>query len=151
MLFHFLNFSQCVVCMFGHKKIYKVTNLKLSFTAIHVIMLELKNNKHNTYYHCTYLYIVNAVIFKLLLTYYLKRDLAQKNNNNVTTLICLAISVRAKVLAILLFSILRVWIVWRVIDIICQCELIWLAALARGGAVLKCRLSCSPITMHWDS
>ncbi len=23
MLFHFLNFSQCVVCMFGHKKIYK--------------------------------------------------------------------------------------------------------------------------------
>ncbi len=29
MLFHFLNFSQCVVCMFGHKKIYKVTNLKV--------------------------------------------------------------------------------------------------------------------------
>ncbi len=27
MLFHFLNFNQCVVvCMFGHKKIYKVTN-----------------------------------------------------------------------------------------------------------------------------
>ncbi len=23
MLFHFLNLSQCVVCMFGHKKIYK--------------------------------------------------------------------------------------------------------------------------------
>ncbi len=42
-------------------------------------MLELKNNKHNTtYYRCTYLYIVNAVIFKLLLTYYLKRDLATK-------------------------------------------------------------------------
>ncbi len=60
-------------------------------------MLELKNNKHNTYYRCTYLYIVNAVIFKLLLTSYLKRDLAQKNNN-ITTLICLAISVRAKVL-----------------------------------------------------
>ncbi len=39
-------------------------------------MLELKNNKHNTYY--PYLYIVNAVIFKLLLTSYLKRDLAQK-------------------------------------------------------------------------
>ncbi len=29
MLFHFVNFSQCVVCMFGHKKIYKVTNLKV--------------------------------------------------------------------------------------------------------------------------
>ncbi len=29
MLFHFLNFSQCVMCMFGHKKIYKVTNLKV--------------------------------------------------------------------------------------------------------------------------
>ncbi len=42
-------------------------------------MLELKNNKHNTYYLCTYLYIVNAVIFKLLLTSYLKRDLAKKN------------------------------------------------------------------------
>ncbi len=27
--FHFLNFSQCVVCMFGHKKIYKITNLKV--------------------------------------------------------------------------------------------------------------------------
>ncbi len=60
-------------------------------------MLELKNNKHNTYYRCTYLYIVNSVIFKLLLTSYLTRDLA-KNNNNITTLIYLAISVRAKVL-----------------------------------------------------
>ncbi len=29
MLFHFLNFSQCVECMFGHKMIYKVTNLKV--------------------------------------------------------------------------------------------------------------------------
>ncbi len=29
MLFHFLNFSQCVVCLFGHKTIYKVTNLKV--------------------------------------------------------------------------------------------------------------------------
>ncbi len=29
MLFHFLNFSQCVECMFGHKTIYKVTNLKV--------------------------------------------------------------------------------------------------------------------------
>ncbi len=29
MLFHFLNFSQCVVSMSGHKKIYNVTNLKV--------------------------------------------------------------------------------------------------------------------------
>ncbi len=26
---------------------------KFSFTAIHFIMLELKNIKHNTYYRCT--------------------------------------------------------------------------------------------------
>ncbi len=26
MLFHFLNISQCVVCIFDHKKIYKFTN-----------------------------------------------------------------------------------------------------------------------------
>ena len=45
-----------------------------------------------------YLYIVNAVVFKQFLTSYLKHDLAKKNNNNVTILICLAISVRAKVL-----------------------------------------------------
>ncbi len=42
-------------------------------------MFELKiNYKHNTYYRSTYLYIVNAVIFKLLLTSYLKPDLATK-------------------------------------------------------------------------
>ncbi len=29
MLFHFLNFSQCVVSMFGHITIYKVTTLKV--------------------------------------------------------------------------------------------------------------------------
>ncbi len=29
MFFHFLSFSQCVVCMFGHKTIYKVINLKV--------------------------------------------------------------------------------------------------------------------------
>ncbi len=29
MLFHFFNFSPSVVCMFGHKTIYKVTNLKV--------------------------------------------------------------------------------------------------------------------------
>ncbi len=39
-------------------------------------MLELKNNKYILRY--TYLYIVNAVIFKLLLTSYLKRDFAPK-------------------------------------------------------------------------
>ncbi len=42
--------------------------------------------KHNTYYQCTYLYIVNAVIFKLLLTSYLKRDLAKKNKKKTITL-----------------------------------------------------------------
>ncbi len=42
------------------------------------MMLELKNNKHNRYYRCTYLYIVNAVIFKLLLTSHLKPELAKK-------------------------------------------------------------------------
>ncbi len=41
-------------------------------------MLELKNNKHNTYHRYTYLYIVNAVIFKLLLTSHRKPDLATK-------------------------------------------------------------------------
>ncbi len=30
MLFRFLKFSQCVVCMFEHKTIYKVTNLKVN-------------------------------------------------------------------------------------------------------------------------
>jgi len=86
-------------------------------------MLKFKNNKHNTYNRCTYLYIVNAVIFKLLLTSYLKRDLANKKKyyNNITTLLYLAISVCAKVL------------------------------LARGEVILKHRLSCSPITTHWDS
>ncbi len=44
--------------------------------------------KHNTYHRYTYLYIVNAVIFKLLLTSHRKPDLATKNNNNnnITTL-----------------------------------------------------------------
>ncbi len=58
-------------------------------------MLELKNNKHNAYYRCTYLCIENAVIFKLLLTFHLKRDLAKKKYN---INICLEISVWAKVL-----------------------------------------------------
>ncbi len=61
---------------------YKSIQLYNSFTAIHVILLELKNNKHNTYYryhtvtYYTYLHIVYVVIFKLL-TSYLKRDLAK--------------------------------------------------------------------------
>ncbi len=100
-------------------------------SAIHVIMLELKNNKHNTYYCCTYLYIVNAVIFKLLLASYLKRDLAKKknNNNNITSLICLAISVRAKVLHDPLVQYSRGLNWYSNID--------KLAVLARGGAILK--------------
>ncbi len=40
-------------------------------------MLELKNNKHIL--PLPILYIVNAVIFKLLLISYLKRDLAKQN------------------------------------------------------------------------
>ncbi len=94
-------------------------------------MLELKKNKHNTYYRCIYLYIVNAVIFKLLLlTSYLKRDLAKKNNNNnVTTLICLAISVRAKVLRDPLVQYSRGLNWYGNIDV--------LAALARGLSVLQ--------------
>ncbi len=39
-------------------------------------MLELKNNKHIL--PLPFLYIENAVIFTLLLTSYLKHDLAQK-------------------------------------------------------------------------
>ncbi len=60
-------------------------------------MLELKNNKHNTYYRCTYLYIVNAIILLKRKTFS-KTWFSQKKNNNVTTLICLAIFVCAKVL-----------------------------------------------------
>ncbi len=82
---------------------YGINKFNITVCAIHVLILELKNNKHNTYYHCTYLYIANAVILKLLLTSYLKRYLA-KNNNNITTLICLAISVRAKVLCYPIFQ-----------------------------------------------
>lgn len=29
MIFNFWNFSRCEVCIFGHKKNYKVTNLKV--------------------------------------------------------------------------------------------------------------------------
>ncbi len=47
-------------------------------------MLELKNDEHNTYHRCTYLYIVNVVIFKLLLTSYLQRDLATKKPTTIT-------------------------------------------------------------------
>ncbi len=42
-------------------------------------MLELKNNKHNILpLYLSVGYIINAVTFKLLLTSYLKRDLAKK-------------------------------------------------------------------------
>ncbi len=56
-------------------------------------MLELKNNKHIT----VALICSQCSYFKMLLTSHLKCDLA-KNNNNITTLICLAISMRANVL-----------------------------------------------------
>ncbi len=90
-------------------------------------MLELNNNKHNTYYRCTYLYIVNAVIFKMLFTSKMWFNL--KNNNNVTTLICLAISVRAKVLRDPLVQYSRGLNWYSNID--------KLAALVRGVAGLK--------------
>ncbi len=80
--------------------------------------------------------------FKLLLTSYLKRDLAN-NSNNITTLICLAISVRAKVPRDPLVQYSQVLNWYGNID--------ELAVLARGGAVLKRHLSCSPITTYWDS
>ncbi len=47
-------------------------------------MLELNNNKHNTYNCRTYLYIVDAVIFTFLLTTYLQRDLAKKTKTTIT-------------------------------------------------------------------
>ncbi len=48
MLFHFLNFSQCVVCMFGHKTIYKVTNLKVHSKGIYFVFKKslFKNYKN---------------------------------------------------------------------------------------------------------
>ncbi len=42
MLFHFLNFSQFVVCMFGHKNIYKVTNLKVHFKGRYLVKKKKK-------------------------------------------------------------------------------------------------------------
>ncbi len=106
-------------------------------------MLELKTKKHNTYYRCTYLYKVNAVLFKLLLTSHLKRELTKQNKNRITTLICLAISVRAEVLRNSLIQYSRGLKLYGNID--------ELAVLVRGGAILKRRLSCLPITTHWDS
>ncbi len=43
MLFHFLNFSQFVVCMFGHKNIYKVTNLKVHFKGRYLVKKKKKS------------------------------------------------------------------------------------------------------------
>ncbi len=34
MIFHFFYFNQCVVCIFGHKIIYKDTNLKVPFQEL---------------------------------------------------------------------------------------------------------------------
>ncbi len=87
--------------------------------------------------HLQYLYIVNAVIFKLLLTSYLKHDLAKKNN--VTTLICLAISVHAKVLhnPLVQYSQGLDW--YGNID--------ELAVLARGGVVTPSKLFANHIAL----
>ncbi len=59
MLFHFLNFSQCVVCMFGHKKIYKVTNLKVHSKGRYFVFKKFlfKNyNEHSLDYKVVFLY-----------------------------------------------------------------------------------------------
>ncbi len=47
MLFHFSNFSQCVVCMFGHKNIYKVTNLKVHSTGRYFVFLKSLFKNYN--------------------------------------------------------------------------------------------------------
>ncbi len=77
-------------------------------------MLELKKNKHNTYYHCTYLYIDNAVIVKML-TSQLKPDLANKTKTILHN-------------PLVQYSRGLNW--FGNID--------ELAVLARGGAILKC-------------
>ncbi len=41
MLFHFFNFSQCVVYIFGHKTIYKVTNLKVHSKGRYLVFLQI--------------------------------------------------------------------------------------------------------------
>ncbi len=79
--------------------------------------------------------------FKLLLTSYLKRDIA--TTTTIILLLCLAISMRAKVLHDPLVQYSRGLNWYGNID-----ELV---VLARGGATLKRRLSCSPITTHWES
>ncbi len=47
MLFHFSNFSQCVVCMFGHNNIYKVTNLKVHSTGRYFIFFKSLFKNYN--------------------------------------------------------------------------------------------------------
>ncbi len=42
MLFHFLNICQFVVCMFGHKMIYKVTNFKVHSKGRYLIIKKEK-------------------------------------------------------------------------------------------------------------
>ncbi len=39
MLFHFLNFSQCVVCMLGDKTIYKVTHLEVHSKERYIVFI----------------------------------------------------------------------------------------------------------------
>ncbi len=75
-------------------------------------------------------------------TSYLKRDLVikKKKHNNVTTLICLGISVHAKVLHDPLVQYSR--------DLNWYGNIDKLAVLVRGGTVL---IGCLPITTHWNS
>ncbi len=47
MLFHFLNFSQCVLCMFGYKTIYKVTNSKIYSKGRYFVFILFKNYTAN--------------------------------------------------------------------------------------------------------
>ncbi len=47
MLFHFLNFSQCVECMFGHNTSYKVTNLKVHSKGRYFVFKESLFKNYN--------------------------------------------------------------------------------------------------------
>ncbi len=130
-----------------HLHIYATTNIVSlwdygSFTAIHVIRLAIKKNKQYIPLHLSvhsksiYFQAVDDILSK---TWFSQKN----NNNNITTLTCLAISVRAKVLRDPLVQYSQGLNWYGNID--------ELAVLARGGAILKHCLSCSPITTHWDS
>ncbi len=57
--FHFLYFSQCVVCMFGHKKIYKVTNLKVHSKGRYFLFLNpfSRTTTNSLNYKVVFLYL----------------------------------------------------------------------------------------------